>query len=265
MSKLIDKLRAAARGVPPRMGFGGGGPKPKAPGIGLLASVGESLELASQASGFADALIIQADGASTGTLAEQLGSAIFGLSAADKVEQHPDLKAAGADFLVIGRDTDAVALRSEEGAKLLRLTLDTPDGSLRAISVLPIDALLVENTVGKRLSVDELLNYLRLGALSGRPLIVTVDADFAPDQLVSLRDASVAAVCLPVRSAKDVEVLRTFRETIDHFPQPPRRDRGFDRTMPVVSISATGAASTPGGPAEPAGPDPAPAPFPDDD
>lgn len=259
MSKLIDKLRAAARGVPPRMGFGVGGPKPKAPGIGLLANVGDSVERAKALAGIADAIIVDA-GAATAERIAELG-AVVGLTASTHAAQLPDLKALGADFLVIGLGADAIALRSEEGAKVLRLPLDTPDGSLRALSLLPIDVVLVEETVGKRLSVAELLNYLRLGALSSRPLIVTVDADFAPDQLVSLRDAGIAAVCVPVKRDDDLAVVSAFREMIDTFPQPPRRERGLDRSAPLVSIPT--AAGAPLAPREPARPEPAP--LPDDD
>jgi hypothetical protein len=260
MSKLIDKLRAAARGVPPRMGFGGGGPKPKAPGIGLLATVGTNLELATKAGAIVDAVIIDAGAASAEAIG-QIGT-VVGLQAGDHAEELPDLKALGADFVVIGLRADAVALRTEEGAKVLRLPLDTPDGSLRAISILPVDLVLVEETVGKRLAVDELLNYLRLGALSGRPLVVTVEAEFAPDQLVSLRDASVAAVCLPLTDDRDLAVVKTFRETIDAFPQPPRRERGLDRSMPLVSLPPAGSASPPSPPREPSVPEPVPTPIP---
>ncbi|MCS6802206.1 MAG: hypothetical protein RMM58_12345 [Chloroflexota bacterium] len=260
MSKLIEKLRAAARGVPPRIGFAVGGPKPKAPGIGLLAALGEQTHLGKAVAPLVDALIIDASAATAEEIAE-IG-AVVGINAGNRAAQLPDLKALGADFVVIGLGADAVALRMEEGAKVLRLPLDTPDGSLRAISVLPVDVVLVEETVGKRLSVDELLNYLRLGALSARPLIVTVDADFAPDQLVSLRDASVAAVCVPVTSEDDIAIVEAFRHTIDSFPAPPRRDRGLDRSLPLVSIPPAPSAPPP---RETPQPETVPAPIPDDD
>ncbi|GIW08533.1 MAG: hypothetical protein KatS3mg060_3338 [Dehalococcoidia bacterium] len=263
MSKLIDKLRAAARGVPPRMGFVAGGPKPKAPGIGLIANVGGNFGLAKDLVGVADAIIVDARDATAEAIAE-LG-AIVGVQAGNHAEDLPDLKALGADFMVIGLGADAVALRTEEGAKVLRLPLDTPDGSLRAIAVLPVDIVLVDETVGKRLSVDELLNYLRLGALSARPLVVTVATDFAADQLVSLRDASVAAVCVSVDDEEGVSVVKTFRETIDAFPQPPRRERGLDRSMPLVSLPPASAAPPAPAPREPAVPEPSPVPIPDDD
>jgi hypothetical protein len=248
MSKLIDKLRNAARGVPPRMGFGAGNAKAKAPGIGLLADVGSNVELAKQVAGVVDGVVIQVNGSAPDGLSESLSGTIYGYAVADKAQAAPDLKATGADFVVVDLSADAVTLRSDEGAKLLRLPLNTPDGALRAVGVLPVDAILVEDAVGKRLSVDELLNYLRLGAMSMRPIVVSVGPDFADDQLVSLRDASVAAVLVHVKGDSDVAAVQKFREAIDHFPQPPRKDRS-DRAMPLVSMPP--APATPSAPVEP--------------
>ncbi|MCL6649473.1 MAG: hypothetical protein K6U89_14195 [Chloroflexi bacterium] len=258
MSRFLDKLRAAARGVPPRIGFGSGGPPPKAPGIGLLAATAD-LELARSAAPLADAIVLRL-AVPPSDLSTQLNGVIYGLEAPPG-SAPPDLRTTGADFLVLGLEADAVALRLEEGAKLLQLPREIPDGSLRAVSTLPVDGILTAERLGSRLVVAELLHFLRLGALSSRPLIVAVDPQFAPEQLVSLRDAGIAGVLLPLTGTDDLNALERFRQAIDHFPQPPRKDRPLDRAVPLVTLPPPPPRPAP----EPEIPQPETTPFPDDE
>ncbi len=220
MSKLMDKLQRISRGQPARIGFGSAAGRGKAPGIGLLAEA-ESLDLAAQAAEHADAVVLLGAAATAGG---DLKNTIAGVELGDDQAEAGE----GTDFVIIETSSDSSALRAREAAKLLRLPLDTPDATLRGVSALPVEALVVVEPPKGRLSVASLLGYLRLGAMAMRPVIVPLTPDFDAEQLVSIRDAGIAAVILPVKSSGDVAVLKKLRETIDAFPHPPKGKAGLD-------------------------------------
>src|SRR5262245_7778313 len=126
MSKLLDKLRDAARGEQPRLGFGPSNKKRKAPGIGLLAAVRTDAAIASEAGAVADAVLFEN---SIAPDAPKPDHGIWGIDATDGKTVSTD----GADFIVISADSEISALKAEEVSKLIRLDIAAPDSVLQAV------------------------------------------------------------------------------------------------------------------------------------
>lgn len=238
MSKLVDKLRVALRGEQVRMGFGARS-TPKPPGIGLIVDVGGNLDLAKDVASVADALVVKVAADKASSVAEAVDTAVWGVDLAG-ANAGDEFSEAGADFVVLDANSDASVLKAHDGATLLRITGTAPDGILRVIATLPVDAILPDQPASGRLKVADLLDFLRVGALAGKPTILPVGTDFDLDQLVSLRDAGVSAVLVTVKSSNDVEVVKAAREKIANFPMPPKRplDRsGFSVSVPQPAVS----------------------------
>lgn len=230
MSKLLDKLRAAAKGQQPQLGFGHSNKKKKAPGIGLIAAVASDTELAKSAASVADALLV---GPGFSADADSAPAGIWGIDASESAGSGAAAES-GADFVVISAESEISALRAEEVSKLIRLDVTAPDSVLQAVGTLPVEAVLVGAPAKGTLKVADLLDYLRVGTMVRRPLILPVAASFGIDQLVAIRDAGIAAVCMTVTSAADIERLQAMRKTIDEFPEPPKRDRNRDGVTPTL-------------------------------
>jgi hypothetical protein len=185
--------------------------------------------ISSDAAGVADAVLLEP------SIAEQAATITSGIWGIDDSDGHKTgALPGGTDFLVISPESEVAALRAEEVAKLIRLDLAAPDSVLQAVSTLPIEAVLVDAPAKGSLKVADLLDYLRVGAMVRRPIILPVAADFVLEQLVALRDSGVAAVLFEVKNPGDLEKLKQMRTAIDEFPEPPRRDRNRDSVVPSL-------------------------------
>ncbi|MCS7001690.1 MAG: hypothetical protein NZ518_02460 [Dehalococcoidia bacterium] len=238
MSRLVEKLRAVARGEPPRLGFGTGPRTGKAPGIGLIADVGDDLALAKEASAVADAIIARVDESSVAATKDAIGGAICGVDVSACALPLDQATSLGLDFVVVNAHASADYVKASEADRLMRLPLDASDGMLQALSALAIDAVIPAVEVSGALTIANLLDFMRLVALTRKPIVLAVSTTFPSEQLVTLRDANVSGVVVALRCADDIETLKRFRQAIDSFPKPPKRERDVIALAPTAAPAA---------------------------
>jgi hypothetical protein len=140
----------------------------------------------------------------------------------------------GYDFVLIGEDTPASALLSEELAYLMPAPANVADLLLLpSLALMPIDGLVVE--VKNSLTVREQMRLAGFSAFTRKPIFAAVSSAPPRPDLEILRDAGVVGLILDVgREAGEFTSLRGAIDTL-----PPRRRRRDEREQPAVSLAAT--------------------------
>jgi hypothetical protein len=140
---------------------------------------------------------------------------------------------AGFHFLVVGEETPASALLSEELAYLLRVPVDMPDSLLRSLEPVSLDGLVV--AVNGSLSLRDQLALVRLAGFTHKPLFVELKRVPSAVDLEVLRDSGAIAVVLDIGAGDNA--FAEVRKSIDGLP--PRRRRRDEREGPSVTLQAT--------------------------
>jgi hypothetical protein len=138
-----------------------------------------------------------------------------------------------ADFLVIDPETTpASALLNEERGYVLVLPDAPEELYLRSLSSLQLDAVYLEK-VPSPLTVARQIELGRIAGLAGKPIVCSVKADAAKDDLQCLRAAGVAL--LLIDGAPDG--IKQLKETV--LSLPAKRQRRDER--PGVSLPRSAA------------------------
>jgi hypothetical protein len=226
MNKLRAMIQDAARVSRAGLGFGSSGARKG--GSLLLLARGDGSKFGPVAK-YADALL------STSAKARDEASpdVARGLDVADAGSDEWQESAANFNFLVVGEETPASALLSEEMAYLLRAPLDMPDSLLRSLEPVSLDGLVV--AVNGSLNLRDQLALVRLAGFTHKPLFAELKRLPSPIDLEVLRDSGVIAVLLDAAAGESA--FAEVRKSIEGLP--PRRRRRDEREGPSVSLQAT--------------------------
>ncbi len=247
MSKLLEKLRRAVRGEPPRpLGFGrvAADAAPVAPLvlIARLADWDPDLAGRLKSAGFDLLLLPARDKPPAGSEAEVLSGLTWGVElpgtpAPDLVEAY---FGAGADFVVLDAGAPAELL-SPDGGRYLALTPELPDAWLRALDFLPVEGFWLRATPpGDRFTVADLLTFVKFAAIARKPVVYEPGRLPAPAELPALRDAGVVGLALPA-TAENLDALAQLRAAVAELPR--RRPSAAERPAVTVPPPTAGAAA----------------------
>ncbi len=230
MSKLLKKLERVSRGEATPVGFATGRREKVAPLllVALIASTDASAVTQAAKDG-ADAVLVSEESTpgDVAKLAEAAEETPWGVwlekPEAGDTER---LKEAGCDFMVFKVETAPAALLAvEEPGIVLIAPPSLADTQARAINLLPIEAVMLgeeaKGVSSSPLTVQNILDILRLKALVSKPVLVTAGPDITAEELQSLRDAGVEAVAV----ADGGPGIASLRGLIENL-KPPRKRRG---------------------------------------
>jgi hypothetical protein len=220
MSILQEKLDKLSKASPAPMGFGAVAAREKPQPFLIIAAVakGQSSLAGRVAEAGADLLLLEAQ-------ASPEGAPPWGMRVEEaRQEQLQDLRQRGCDFVIFPlEETQTAVLGAEELGKVLQLGPGLSDSTLRAISDLPLDAVVLD--AGATLNtVQGLLEYIRVRQYCSKHLLAVVDVGISQADLEALQVAGVKGLLVPVSWAGDVEKLSALKKTIANL-KPPKRSK----------------------------------------
>ena len=150
----------------------------------------------------ADAMLLYADepvlnAKNLPKTAKPLKDTPWGVYLDESEEETAALAGAGCDFLVISPDSRVLAVpQDEKTGKILQVESSMEDGLLRAVNDLPVDAVLITDTMENNspLVWHQLMIYRHLTAFITKPLLVPVPAAIGEVELKALWDAGIDGV-----------------------------------------------------------------------
>jgi hypothetical protein len=247
MSKLADAIKRSQRTEATPMGFGAARPAPK-PTL-LTGFLGAAADIETARDAGAELLIVDAHPAGLGKLlgaspelpADAFKAALDGAQSPGGIFTDPDvegvkaLKERGFDFVVFEPGgTPAAALLDEELGYVLALPSSAEDATLRAFASLQLDAVYFGD-MPSPLTVAKQADLMRAASLTGKPLLVRVEAGVSNEDLQCLRGAGVAGVL-----AGTPDAVAKVKETVAALPARKTRR---DENRPVVSLPRSGGAA----------------------
>ena len=152
----------------------------------------------------------------------------------------------GCDFVVFTASGSISATPGdEEIGRILQVESSMDDGLLRAVSDLPVDAVLVADTVGASGSLvwHQLMIIQHLARLISKPMIVSVPVNIGKDELKALWEAGADGLLVEV-DAKGAGGLKEVRKAIEKLP--PRSQLKRDKMEAL--LPRTGGESRPAAP-----------------
>jgi len=247
MSKLLDKLDKAAQGETKPFGFATSVSKSALPQILTIARTRLDVEAKTVPKIDSDAVLLLVDDTSKAIdyvkkiNKEQL-PAIWGIEAAAIRKKEADqLVKIGCDFIVLKLTSPAPALSSDETlAKVVQLSPHIDDSMIRAISLLPVDAAMVqEDAPVSAVTVESLMQYSRIAAMLQQPLLLSVSLKLEKDGLETLRDIGINGLVFDWSGASSNKKLADLKEAIAGLPEPKKKKMKHENaTLPSTSSTS---------------------------
>lgn len=235
MSKLIEKIKRQQERPATPIGFGRTVAAGAKPSILLIAKVKpENSGNPVKSIEGADAIIL--DAGDSGLTADKLpkitkplGETPWGVTLDESEETVKSLEEKGSDFIVLSPTSPVTILsKNDKTGLILQVDPSMDDGLLRAVSDLPVDAVLATDSLedNGKLQYHHLMILRHLAVMVGKPLLVPTPAGISKDELQALWDAGIEAVVVTVDIAKD-ENLKGLHEMAVSLP--PRAEHHKNR------------------------------------
>ena len=247
MSKLIDKLDKATQDETKPLGFAAAMPKSTAAQMLTIARTKFDVEAKTIPELDTDAVLLLVDDASKAinsikkTSKENL-PAIWGIEAADISKKEADqLVNIGCDFIVLRLASPSPALSSDENlAKVVQVNPSIDDSMIRAISLLPVDAVMVqEEAPALVITVESLMQYSRITAMIQQPVLLSVSLKLEKDSLETLRDTGINGLVFDWSGASSNKKIAELKEAIQGLPeQRKKKKKRTNVTLPGTSSAS---------------------------
>ena len=244
MSKFIDRLTQVSQVTAQPMGFRTAQSAAAKPGMQLVAVLVDGS--ADSVTG-ADAGLLRVSSVTSGASAvKKMASAVPDIPwgawlAADARVRLGQVGKLGCDFVIFPAVGTALAAPpDDEVGMVLQIEASVPDGQLRTINDLPVDAAFVTAEQGDSgsLSWQELMLWRRFTGLLAKPLLVSIPPGATADELQMLWDAGVGGVVVAVGSESPAGELKRLREAIDGLKPPsPRKGSKPGAVLPRMERS----------------------------
>ncbi len=225
MSKFIDNLKQSSQAMPQPMGFGRARPPSLKTRMLFVASLAQADlgGLADCVAG-ADAGLLRVSELSSGAKALQKVSQVVpdipwgGWLSTDGQGEIKQMTKAGCDFLVFpAADTSLARFQGSKVGRILEVGPSLSDSLLRAVSRLPVDAVLVagELAEGRLLTWQHLILFQRFADLLTKPLLVSIPLGVTAGEVKVLWEAGVDGVVVEVGDEQSSGRLEALRRAVD--------------------------------------------------
>ena len=234
MSKFIEKLQQVLTPPVQSMGFSHTKSEQARPKIQLVVSIngGKAKAQIKEAAGV-DALVVSGTSISA-------GETITGMRLAKgDTEEVEKAAKTGADFVILPVSGEVSAPDKKLG-KIIQLEDSISDIMLKAVSDLPLDAVLLTEDLGNSLALTwkRLMLIRRFAGLSGKPLLVEVLPTVTETELQLIWDAGVSGVIVKTDAEQAEAVTANLRKIIEKLTFPSKRKN--EKNMAIVpGVSVT--------------------------
>jgi hypothetical protein len=227
MSKFIEKLQQVFQPTVQSMGFISAKSERVRPRIQLLLDVanGKSKSQLKELDK-ADALLlpISALGADS--------TISGGRQVKGDAEEVDKFIKAGADFIVLPANGEVLPPEKKIG-KILQIEASITDVLLRAVSSLPVDAVLIkEEDNAQGFTWKRLMLIHRFSSLAGKPLMVEVMPTVTENELQQIWEAGVSGIIIKTDAEQAEAVALNLRNIIDKLTFPSKRK--LEKNMAIV-------------------------------
>lgn len=242
MSRFIDKLSQVSLAVSQPMGFRAAQSVAQKSKTLLIASIAKANieNLADYVAG-ADAVLFDISKLSSGAQTFQKISQVLpdiplgGWLRDTGGRGIKQLVGAGFDFVVFSAASASLAvLQNDDLGRILQVEASLPEGLLKAVDELPVDAVFVagEQEEGYSLTWHHLMVLQRFSALFTKSLLVAVPSNVTADELLALWEVGVDGVVVGTGKAGG---LKKLRQIIDKLSFPQRKHGKREALLPPVS------------------------------
>ena len=247
MSKLLDKLDKAAQGETKPFGFAAAMSKSTLPQMLTIARTKFDIEAKSIPAIDTDAVLLSVDDASKAIdcikkLRKGKLPVIWGIEAAAISKKEADqLVKTGCDFIVLKLASPSPALMSDESlAKVVQISPSIDDSMIRAINLLPVDAVMVqEDDQAPAVTVESLMQYSRIAAMIQQPLLLSISLKLEKDSLETLRDIGINGLVFDWSGASSNKKIAELKEAIAGLPEPKKKKKKrANATLPSTSSAS---------------------------
>ncbi|MFH1639967.1 MAG: hypothetical protein ABIB93_06660 [Chloroflexota bacterium] len=245
MSVFIDRLKEIGRVAPQHMGFGKEIPPAQKPKIALVASIApvNAQDMASGIVG-ADAALLNlsrlAQGQTLGEISRVMTDIPWGVRVqSGDPEKIEELSRSGCDFVVFQADKMPLSLvQYEKLGKILEVGTSLPDGLLRAINQIQVDAVFLRSEdKPSSLTWHDLMFFRHFADLLSKPLLVMASKEISSEELLVLWETGVDIVVVPVEEAG--RTVKELHEQIDGLTfSRKRQEKRQEAILPAFSRNA---------------------------
>lgn len=239
MSRFADKLKTALQVAPPSMGFFRSAQASTKPRMLLVAwaNLDEFEKSPTMLEGADAAVILSAKFPPAKTLkslVKSLGEAPLGVWAED-AQSFKALDSAGVDFVVFAPEKMPLAAAGEEKqGRVAGIPFNLEDSLARAVSELPVDAVIINSPGTAPLTFQDLMRFRRLGDWISKPLLAVVPAPLTEGEIKALWDAGIDALVVSL-TADNLAGFKELRSTLDGLTLTAKRKWMKQRAIvPVI-------------------------------
>ncbi len=245
MSKFLKTLEKRTKSSPVPIGFGSSlndGQKSTMVLVGLISNQNaKNLKLANQFE--LDAILLHIDKPGQGLSktvdaldGKPLGIQIETLSS----KQSSSLVRSGCDFFVHTlAQTEVDALYEGDAGYVLEVDLGISEHDLRALDLLPIDAVLVSlASTSCPLSLSNISDIVSIRVMFEKFLLVEVSSKISAKEIETLRDSGVDGIVVDITHSDEQNIL-SLQQTMNSLPrQKQQRRNGNSGTVSLTRRSA---------------------------
>lgn len=238
MSRLIDEIKKADRTSYQPMGFKTSRKTATGPRLRLIASNGLKSSIPAEFINGADAVLLLPEKTQPSikvvkTAVEQLPDIPWGFYLKDAGSNASSLIKEGCDFVVF----PAVSLVSsipvdDDTGRIIEVESSLDDGLLRAINNLPVDAVLLTDSLEADgpLVWHQLMIFQHMTNILTKPVIIRVPPDAAESDIKALWEAGADAVIAEIDAAKPDDI-KNLRKLIDGLPPRTSPKQGSSEAL----------------------------------
>ena len=233
MSKFVERLQQVLTPPVQSMGFNHTKSEQARLKIQLIVNVngGKAKSQTKEPAG-ADALVVSGTAVSAGETITGMRLTKGDTEEVDKASK------AGADFVILPVSGEVSGPDKKLG-KIIQLEDSITDIMLRAVSDLPLDAVLLAEDQGNSLALTwkRLMLIRRFAGLSGKPLLIEVLPTVTETDLQQIWEAGVSGVIVKTDAEQAEAVTANLRKIIEKLTFPSKRKN--EKNMAIVPVVAS--------------------------
>jgi hypothetical protein len=246
MSKLIEELQKVDRTSSQPIGFMTSRQVTAGPRLRLIAAAVPEENIAAEFVDGADAALLlpgktRPSVTSIKSSVEPFGGIPWGIYLKDvNSGTISSLTKEGCDFFIFPAASQVSAITSDDDTgKIIEVESSLDDGLIRAINSLPVDAVMLSDTLDKKspLVWHKLMVFQHLTNLITKPVIISVTPEAAESDIKALWEAGADGIITEINTTKP-DGIKNLRKLIDGLPARKLPKKGSSEVLLPYSREA---------------------------